>query len=210
MPCPSPRVLSASGFPGSHPGAPHPTVASLRPRAVQSIVNHVSSLAPPPGPLKPVTNPLSSISSGAPAHRLLNETGPPGHNLSSPLLLRLFPSHAGAAFCQPWVDASSVFCPRVWTQATCQLPLCSPQYPCYARRRPLAALSWPHSPFRQSLRKDPGKFSPDAATSAPRPPQHARPPVSPSCVLQDWTTHAPPPLSTSLPGASPLSCCPCT
>lgn len=72
---------------GSRLGALSPTVASLRLRAMQSVLNRISILGPPPGPPRPLTGHLSCISIGGSEADM-----PPGAPSAPPhLLLRRLP-----------------------------------------------------------------------------------------------------------------------
>lgn len=97
-------------------GALSPTVASLRLRAMQSVLNRISILGPPPGPPRPITSHLSCISIGGSEADM-----PPGAPSSLPTCCSaVFLSHGGAPSCQPWVGVGSVSSPsHVWTEQTC-------------------------------------------------------------------------------------------
>lgn len=88
-------------------GALSPTVASLRLRAMQSVLNRISILGPPPGPPRPITSHLSCISIGGSEADM-----PPGAPSSLPTCCSaVFLSHGGAPSCQPWVGVGSVSSP---------------------------------------------------------------------------------------------------
>ena len=120
---PLPSCPLRVGAPRLSPWGPLSHVPSLRPRASQSIVNRVSSLAPPPGPLKPVTNLLSSIFPGGSSTQASEPDTPPG----APSLLPTAapPIPVTCRGCTLPALRGSWLCPfpQVWTQPTCQLPL---------------------------------------------------------------------------------------